>query len=332
MRNKGTKKNKKPQSSQRKFNKYSFKTLCPLWLIYNLVKCQIFALLVLLIFAACKPRQETPQAEGAITDALGRRYTQNKYPGRIVSLSPAITEILFAIGAGEKVVGVTQYCDYPPEAKTRTQVGGFSGATVSMEQVRFLKPDLVILSADMHARIVSLLDELGIPSYAAEPRNFSQVYSTIELMGEITGFQDGAEKIIDEMKEKIAMVESIVSGRERPGVFWILNEDPLMTAGAETFVSEAIKLGGGRNIFEELREQWPMVSPEQVLLRKPDWVFFGNDADPAALLKERWQLIPAVREGRVLIVDADTLYRYGPRLADAVVSLAKVLHPDALPD
>ena len=291
-----------------------------------------FVLFLPLLFFSCVPRQETPQAEGALTDALGRSYMQSEYPRRIVSLTPAITEILFAIGAGEKVVGVTQYCDYPPEARTRTQVGGFSGATVSVEQVRSLKPDLVILSAEMHARIVSLLDDLGIPSYAAEPRNFSQVYATIELMGEITGCRDGAEKIITVMKGKIAMVEDYVRGRERPGVFWILNEDPLMTAGAETFVSEAIKLAGGRNIFEELREQWPMVSPEQVLLRKPDWVFFGNDVDPVVLLRERWQLIPAVRGGRVLVVDADMLYRYGPRLADAVVSLAKVLHPDALPD
>ena len=296
--------------------------------------------------------------EPFFTDALGRSYAQKENPRRIVSLSPAITEILFAIGAGEKVVGVTQYCDFPPEARRRTSVGGFSGATMSMEKIRFLKPDLVILSADMHARIVSLLDELGIPSFAVEPRNLSQVYSVIALMGELCGCGSGAEATIAEMKGKIARVEerfqlSDTQGSPvaRPAVFWLLSEEPLMTAGGETFISEAIDLGGGRNIFADIREQWPLVSPEQVLLRKPDWVFLGSDmantsseypgqaaghgtavlgagtAMPGRLLTSPlWQTIPAVREGQVALVNGDLLYRYGPRLADAVVLIAQILY------
>jgi len=251
-----------------------------------------------------------------------------------VSLVPAITEILFAIGAGERVVGVTQYCDYPAEARTRTSVGGFSGATMSLEQIRVLRPDLVFLSADMHSRIVSLLNELGLPSFAVEPRNFSQVCSVIELVGELTGCGPGASRVIEEMKRKIAGVEERISGRAPPGVFWVLSEDPLMTAGQNTFVSEAINLAGGRNIFGELGEQWPMVSQEQILLRKPDWILLGNDmsgtgtAAGRILLKSTfWQNIPAYREGRLAFVDADMLYRYGPRLADAVDLLAEIFHP-----
>jgi len=244
-----------------------------------------------------------------------------------VSLSPAITEILFAIGAGDRVVGVTQYCDFPPEAQTRTKVGGFSGATVSVEQIRYLNPDLVILSGDMHARIVSLLNELNIPSLVVEPRNFSQVYSTIARMGEITGYASGAEKVIAEMKEKIVLVEKRVNGREKPSVFWILNDEPIMSAGSDTFISEAIKLGGGKNIFDDLSGQWPMVSMEQVLLRKPDWFFFGSDLNPAVITSSRWQIIPALREGRFVIMEADKLYRYGPRLADAVKIISDILHP-----
>jgi iron complex transport system substrate-binding protein len=273
----------------------------------------------------CSCTREAPKpavAPGAFTDALGRSYAQSKKPGRIVSLSPAITEILFAIGAGEQVAGVTQYCDYPPAARTRERVGGFSGATVSVERIRALEPDLVILSADMHSRIVSLLDDLGIPSFAAEPRDFSQVFSFILAVGEITGCRAGAEEAVSEMKNKIAGVEERICGREKPGVFWILSEEPLMTAGGETFVSEAISLAGGRNIFGDLREQWPLVSPEQVLLRRPEWVLTGDDTDPSGI----YARIPGTSV-RAAVVNADTLYRYGPRLADAVDSISKILHP-----
>lgn len=265
-----------------------------------------------------------------VSDVLGRNLNINVKPGRIVSLNPAVTEILFAIGAGEKLVGVTEYCDYPPEAKERSSVGGFSGATVSVEQILALKSDLVFLSADMHGRIISLLDDLNIPSFAVEPRNFSQVYETISLLGEITGCVNGAGEVIAEMKQKIAEAGERISGRERPAVFWLLGEDPLMTAGKETFVSEAIKLGGGENIFEDVEGQWPLVSPEQVLLRKPEWILYGSDMGGAIALDKSpfWQNIPAVREGRAVVVNADFLYRYGPRLADGVISISRILHPD----
>jgi iron complex transport system substrate-binding protein len=296
----------------------------------------------LIIFCSCAVRKEAPAkqiqaAESAgeteiIVDALGRRYVLNKKPERIVSLNPSVTEILFAIGAGTQVVGVTQYCDYPPEALAKTKVGGFSGATVSVEQIRILNPDLVILSADMHQRIISLLDSLSIPSFAVEPRNISQVYDTIALLGEITGCETGASELSAYMKTRIARVTEAVQNLERPGVFWIISEDPLMTAGKSTFISEIIRLGGGKNIFEDVDGDWPLISPEQVLFRKPEWVLLGDDMmDAEAFLKKPfWQNINAVREGRSKVISASVLYRYGPRLADGVETIAKILHPGAL--
>ena len=275
------------------------------------------------MLCSCAPRQDEvhPAGGDAVTDALGRPYVLRESPARIVSLSPAITEILFAIGAGKQVVGVTQYCDYPAEARTRTSIGGFSGATMSMEQIRALSPDLVVLSADMHSRIVALLDDLRIPSFAIEPRSFSQVYDAILTLGEITGCQGGAEETVAEMKTKIAAVEDRLQDREKPGVFWILSEEPLMSAGSETFISEAISLAGGRNIFGDVREQWPMVSPEQVLLRKPEWILLGDDITVTN------RAIPGITGGyRSAIISADSLYRYGPRLADAVEAIAGILH------
>ncbi|MCL2130692.1 MAG: ABC transporter substrate-binding protein, partial [Treponema sp.] len=148
---------------------------------------------ILIFLFSCTPKQESSSRiikedeTNFIIDALGRPYKKSDKPERIVSLVPAATEILFAIGAGEQVVGVTQYCDYPEEAKSRTSVGGFSGASMSLEIIRDLAPDLVVLSADMHGRIILLLDELGIPSFAVEPGNFLEVYNVISTLGEICG-------------------------------------------------------------------------------------------------------------------------------------------------
>ena len=287
-------------------------------------------ILIAAITISCTPRKPAVQVGGALTDALGRQYVLGESPQRIVSLVPAVTEILFAIGAGEKLVGVTQYCDYPPEARDRTSVGGFSGATISMERVAALQPGLVLLSADMHARVLTLLDALDIPSFAVEPRDFSQVYETISLVGKLSGCEIGAENLIAEMKNKIELARGRINGRERPAVFWILSEDPLVTVGAGNFVSQAIDLGGGRNIFDDIPEQWPMVSHEQVLLRKPDWVFFGSDmGESAALLSSNpmWQMILMGKENRLAEINADLFYRYGPRLADGVVYISRILHP-----
>jgi iron complex transport system substrate-binding protein len=247
-----------------------------------------------------------------------------------VSLNPAVTEILFAIGAESQIAGVTEYCDYPPAAALVPKVGGFSGATVSVERLAALRPDLVILSGDMHGRIITLLDGLSIRNFAVEPRNFNEVYQTIETLGILTGNGEKAREVIAVMKAKISRAQERQRGGERPGVFWELTGEPLMTAGGNTFISEAISLGGGRNIFEDLSESWPMVSTEEVLLRKPAWIITGDDhgkmVEPGALARRPgWQGIPAVREGRIATVDADTLYRYGPRLADAVLAIAEIL-------
>ncbi|MDR2537793.1 MAG: cobalamin-binding protein [Treponema sp.] len=268
-----------------------------------------------------------------MTDVLGRRVSLSAIPQRIISLSPGVTEILFAIGAGAQVVGVTEYCNYPPETANRTKVGGFSGITVNVEQIVVLKPDMVIVSGEMHERIIALLDGLGIKSFAVEPSSFAQVYTTIETIGRLTGHESGASRVTATMRAKIMRAQTQRGNRERPGVFWELSDDPLMSTGGNTFISEAISLAGGRNIFEDLSERWPIVSTEQVLLRKPAWILAGDDhgviIEPQTLARRPgWSALPAVRDKHVALVNADMLYRYGPRLADAVLAIANILFAD----
>jgi iron complex transport system substrate-binding protein len=249
----------------------------------------------------------------------------------VVSLSPGVTEILFALGAGDLVAGVTQYCDYPPEARTRTKVGGFSGAQISVERIAALKPDLVILSADMHFRIKAMLEDLGISTLAVEPRNFDGVYQLIHDIGKICAREAAAAELIGEMREKIGRAGEQMAGRPRQAVYWELSPEPLISVGGSTFIIEAIALGGGRNIFEDLAQDYPEVSAEQILLRRPQWILTGDDhglRDPTAFgRRPGWAELPAVREGRIRRVNADRLYRYGPRLADAVLEIAGILHP-----
>jgi iron complex transport system substrate-binding protein len=247
----------------------------------------------------------------------------------VVSLSPSVTEILYALGADRELVGVTSYCNYPPEALEKTRVGGFSGATVSVETIAALRPDLVIVSGEMHGRVVELLDGLGIPSLAVEPESFSQVYDTIRLLAALTGHEESSQRVIALMQEKIDRAVSRRQG-EAPAVFWEVWDNPLLTAGGPTLINEAIHLAGGRNIFGDLGQRWPEVSYEEVLRRRPQWIFSSGDRrlDAASLSKRpSWSRIPAVEAGRIALINADLINRYGPRLADAVLLIAETLYP-----
>jgi len=249
---------------------------------------------------------------------------------RIVSLTPTATEILYAVGAGSQIVGVTEYCNFPDAAKAKPKVGGFSGATVSAETIVALKPDLVLVSGDMHEKIASLLQKLGLKTFAIEPRNFNQVYQNILSVGVLTGHQTESEKVVADMKSRLARVSASIAGKVPKAVFWELWDDPLMSAGGQTFISEAIAAAGGRNIFADLNETWPTVSLEELLSRNCDWILAGDDHGDrmnlgSLLRRPGWSAIRAVKKGNIAVIEADMILRGGPRLVDAVEALERIL-------
>lgn len=269
-----------------------------------------------------------------VLDGLGRKVELREPARKVVSLSPACTEILFALGAGDAVVGVTEYCDYPAEAVSKPKVGGFSGKTISIESIVSFGPDLVIAEGGMHRRVIDLLEASGIRCYAAEAFRLADAYRVIREIGTLVGRSADAERIAYEMRSRIDKTASIVAGFPRPSVFWIVWDDPLMTAGGRTFIADAIERAGGNSLFAGASEQYPIVSLEAVIAADPDWLLSGTDHGEkmnAKSLSQRngWRSLTAVRENRIALIHADSINRAAPRLADAVEALARVLHPRA---
>jgi len=279
----------------------------------------------------------TAVAPISVTDDLGRTVTLDAVPRRIVSLAPSVTEILFAIGADPRVVGNTRFCNYPPEAADLPEIGGFSASSISIEAIVGLEPDLVIAGTARQQPVVEQLEQLGVPVVVLAPASVDAVYASILQVGVLTGNSDEAMQVVATMQDRIAAVADVVAtipDTERPTVYWEVFNDPLTTTGPNTFIGQMMALIGATNIFADASEDYPAISPETVFERNPQ-VILGPDSQgdllTAEALSERpgWADIQAVRDGRVYTLDGDIISRPGPRLADAIESLAATLYPAA---
>jgi len=272
----------------------------------------------------------------AVTDGLGREVTIAAVPSRIVSLAPSNTEILFAVGAGSQVVGVTKYCNYPAEAQSREQIGGFSAKTISVEKIVALKPDVVVAGDESQQPVIDALVQLNIPVIALKAGTFADVYRNIALVGQVTGHDEQARAVVAGMRQRVDAVAAKVAGIpqvERPTVFWEVFDEPLMTAGPSTFIGQMIDLAGGVNVFADITEEYPKISAEEVVRRNPA-VIMGPDSHGDKLTPELiaqrpgWEGIAAAQAGRIVLIDGDIASRPGPRLPEALEAIAAGLHPD----
>jgi len=258
-------------------------------------------------------------------------------PERIVSLAPSNTEILFAIGAGERVVGVTDYCNYPPiviEEKKRGKiesVGGYS--TVNIERVLALKPDLVVASYGNGIETIEALRRLGLNVIAFDPKTIQDVMRDIILIGRATGNYEEAKKIVKEMAEKIDTVREKVKDKPKVRVAHIIWHDPIWVSGKNTFIDEVISLANGENVFNF--SGWRIVSVEDLIAANPDVILvssgtgMGEGKDVVyewIMSDDRLSKIKAVKNGKVYVVDADIINRPSYRLADALEIVAELLH------
>lgn len=269
-------------------------------------------------------------------DERGTTITLPAKAARIVSLSPELTEILYAAGAGDRVVGNTTYCNYPAAALSVAKIGGFSANTISIEAIVALRPDLIVGSLSAHGRLAAQFERAGLRFAALPATDFNAVYSTMELVGRIAGSEATASTLVASMKSRLASIQAktaSVPADRRPLVFWETWDEPLMSAGPNTFTGQIIVAAGGRNCFADSTADWPVVSFESVLARNPDYIM-AADSHGEALTPERlarrtgWTSLKAVQAGRVVFLDGDIVSRAGPRFVDAAELMAKVLYPE----
>jgi iron complex transport system substrate-binding protein len=276
-------------------------------------------------------------SRAVITDDLERTFRFDSPPRRIVSLSPAYTETLFALGAGDRVVGVDDYSDYPPEAASRAKVGG--GHHANLESIVALEPDLVV--ALVEEQEVDALAARGIPAIKLLPTDFEGVFHSILSLGKVTGTGPCAQEIVTDMKERIARVEARVKGRRPPRVFLELDgTDPArpFTSGPRSFIGAMLQTAGGSNIAHEIRTPSDQMSLEAIVAEDPEIIVLMDSRSPVnpqsredVLNRRGWSGISAVRKGAVVSVDSALFSRPSPRLVEGIELLAHLLHPEAVP-
>lgn len=290
-------------------------------------------LLVFAIVVACGPvsDQRSATSDQLVTvDDAGDPLPPPARRTRIVSLIPATTEILFALGAGDRVVGRTHWDGWPPEVVIVPDLG--DGIRPSIETVLTARPDLVILYASGDNRdAAQALRAAGVSVISLRIDSIAEFERATLLLGERIGEAQRAQVVVDSVRRTLDRVRRATSGRERPTVFMLAWETPLMTIGSGSFLSELVDIAGGRNVFGDLEGPSPQVSFEEVLRRDPQFVLGRPETAGHLRAKPRWLRLPAVRDGRVLVMDTVLVGRPGVRLGEAAVSIAKLLHPGAIP-
>ena len=283
-----------------------------------------FPIIFATFLAACSANRSSSPPVTTITDELGRSVAVSVRPQRIISLAPSVTEILYALGAADRIAGVTSYCDYPPEARQKPIVG--DTLKPSVERIIALNADLVIIStASQIESIFQKLVEIGIPVYVSNPRNIEGVIDSINRIGELIDARDQANELIQQLRTRIAHVQSRVSGLSRPAVFVILGTEPLITVGAGSFVTDLITRAGGRSISAEDPGDYPQYSIETVVARQPEVILLQSGEEK---LTNRLRQTPAGLSNRVYHIDDDLLLRPGPRIVDGLEQVAAKLHQE----
>lgn len=249
---------------------------------------------------------------------------QLQYPTRIVSLSPASTEILFAIGAGDQIVARTDFCNYPQDTQNIASIGGFDGKTFSLETILSFSPDLVYLNTTMHGHLVQSLGELGIAVFQTESSSLQDIYSEILEAGTITGHAKESEKIVKTMEKAITYENT----NTPVTVYWEVWNAPYMSVGNTSFIHDVIQTSGAQNIFSDIETGYPVVSEESIIARNPDVIFLPSDSpETIETIRKRtgWNSINAVKNGKIYKIDGDIISRPGPRVVDAIEKIRSCL-------
>ncbi len=313
----------------------------------------IFALMLFLaLFAAACAPANTPTPTPApsptaisvptaapitVTDVAGRKVTLAAIPQRIVSLAPSNTEILFALDLGTKVVAVDDFSDFPAEAKSLPKIGG-SGGKYNFEQIVSLRPHLILAAEVTAPEVIKKLEDLKLTVLVVTvtKTTFESIFTSIVLVGEVTGRVDQAKRVTDAMKQKLDAIKAkVTTVKTKPRVYWELdatNPAKPFTVGPGSFVDDIITLAGGVNVFGTVPKSYPQVGAEQVVAANPEVIILSDAAYgisvESVLNRAGWQVIEAVKQQQVYPIDDNLVSRPGPRIVDGLEAAAKLIHPE----
>ena len=272
--------------------------------------------LCVLIFGGCK-KSNVKNAE-----KLGQKKVYN----RIVSLAPTSTEILFAIGAGNQVVACSDLSDFPEDVKKLPKIGGFDGKTLSLEAIFAHEPDLVYLTNVMHNFLIPQLEANGIDYYISYGDSIEGVKNEILEIGKLTGHEAESQKVVAQIDLDLNFIKT---KNILASVYWEVWNAPYMSAGKKSFINDLMGAAGLKNIFDDIDDAYPIVSEESIVLRGPEVILIPKNSGlsvDAVKGRKGWEDIPAVKNGKVFIVDDDLLTRAGPRLGKSVKELYSIVN------
>jgi len=268
-----------------------------------------------------------------VTDELGRTIRVPQTIHRIVSLAPNLTETVYALGLQDRLVGDTDYCDFPPEAQQKPKVGG--AINPSLETIASLHPDLVLVTKNLNRlETVNALDSLGIPSYATDPHTVEAIIASTERLAELLGAPETGTTLGKEMERRIAAIKDRVASLPPRRVLFVVWTEPLISIGNNTFIADALQHAGAVSVIDS-SQSWPQINLEEVVLLQPEFLVFAEShPDSAAHTNDTladlpgWRILDAVKHRRFAVI-SDAVNRPAPRIASAIEDLARQLHPEA---
>ncbi len=310
-------------------------------------KLMAFVLMFVLIFSVvgCRnndaqttttPAENTESTSGdnavfplTVTDSSGRTVTFEKMPEKLVSAVPSNTEIIYALGKGNQLVGVSVYCNYPEEALSVNKIGDYNGP--NLELIIDSKPD-VFFAAWLSEEVLAQLEGAGIPVMLINPTNLEETYQSIQDIGDIIGSSKEAEELIGSMRGKQENIMQITKGYQAKTVFYEIWHDPLMTVGPGSFINELITMSNGINIAQDAESAYPEYSLELLISKNPQVYMTSDDGfkTPEDIFgRAGYENIEAIRNGQVFMLHPDITSRPGPRIIDGLEMIAKAIHPEA---
>jgi iron complex transport system substrate-binding protein len=274
-------------------------------------------------------------SEKTLQYAKELQSTKEGSPKKIVSLSPNLTEIVFALGLGDRVVGVSSDSDWPAEAKTKSKMGTFWQPNT--EAIIAAKPDLVVCESFLqHKEVAETLKRSGINTLSLHVESIDELYNTILSIGQAAGCSDKAETLAAKMKSELDQIRNKVSSAKKVKVLWAVQTEPMRVVGVKTFVNEIINIAGGQNVIAPTGDQYPAIGTEAILTSGAEVIIqsamgteeIAKQQESADKFWSRFANLPAVKDKKIYVIEADTVLRLGPRLPEGAIAVAKLLHPE----